>query len=168
MEKRVLISMVDYVLERSSKSIEQMTILETFKDGAKITNQIFNYAKFLSMPLTLGMFVPTDEDGNILEKSCDEYKKGCRDCACREYQKALDNVIFKDAVIIDNTPYKSTKRLMINLNHPASFRIYNKFNFRDGYEEITFLPNFSKIVSVEYMTGYGLELTQSAIIKHQI
>ena len=38
---RKLISMTDYVLERSDKSILQYTISETFKNGAKITNEIF-------------------------------------------------------------------------------------------------------------------------------
>jgi len=63
-----LISMTDFVLERLTKSIKGMTILETFKYGAQIINEIFNYAKFLKKPLELWMFVPRDKNGNIIEE----------------------------------------------------------------------------------------------------
>ena len=64
-----LISMTDFVLQRSTKSIEEMTILEAFKYSAKITNEIFKYAKFLQQSLELWMFVPCDEYGNIIDES---------------------------------------------------------------------------------------------------
>lgn len=35
-------------------------------------NLIFNYAKFLKQPLTLGMFVPCDEDGNLVTNPKDD------------------------------------------------------------------------------------------------
>lgn len=164
-----LISMVDYVLD-----------FEHRLNCEENNKKIIAYAKFLSMPLDLWMFVPCDGDGKALNKPIDfelfikaieiddlnYFAQGWE--KCKEYKEALENVIFKDAVIIDNTPYKSTKRFMVNLKHPASFRIYNKINFHNGYEEIKFLPNFSKNVAIEYMVGYGLELTQSAINKYQI
>jgi hypothetical protein len=56
---------------------------------------VYKYAKFLGQKPTLGMFVACDEDGNILEQPCDIMDTDkCRDCACREYQKALSRVIF--------------------------------------------------------------------------
>ena len=56
-----LIPMTDFVLERSLKDISEFTITEAFKDGAKVMNEIFSYAKFLKKPVTLKMF----EDGDI-------------------------------------------------------------------------------------------------------
>lgn len=57
----ILIPMTDFILQRSSKDISKYTITETFKDGAKIMNEIFAYAKFLKKPITLKMF----NDGEI-------------------------------------------------------------------------------------------------------
>ena len=96
---RKLISMTDYVLERSDKSILQYTISETFKNGAKITNEIFEYAKFLKTPLTISMFIPCDKTGNVLNEvkefdnsvgSDENYNR-----ALRNYKIAKENVLFK-------------------------------------------------------------------------
>lgn len=52
-----LISLTDFVINEWSIDLT----IESRK-------RIYNYAKFLKQPLTLGMFVPCDEDGNILEE----------------------------------------------------------------------------------------------------
>jgi len=97
---RKLISMTDYVLERSDKSILQYTISETFKNGAKITNEIFEYAKFLKIPLTISMFIPCDKTGNIL-KEPKRNDFGIRiqgqyqfEYALKEYQQAKERCLF--------------------------------------------------------------------------
>ena len=51
-------SMTDFVLKQNE-------ILGTFENFRKI---VYNYANFLKQPLTLGMFVPCNEDGNVLEE----------------------------------------------------------------------------------------------------
>jgi len=52
-----LVSMVDFVLNE-----------QRFKEDDAVCNfRITNYAHFLSQKLTLGMFVPTDENGNVLK-----------------------------------------------------------------------------------------------------
>jgi hypothetical protein len=57
---------------------------------------VYKYAKFLAQKPELWMFVPCDEDGNVLEQPCDIMDTDeCRDCACREHQKALSRVIFE-------------------------------------------------------------------------
>lgn len=53
--------MTDFILQRSLKDISEFTITEAFRDGAKVMNEIFSYAKFLKKPVTLKMF----EDGDI-------------------------------------------------------------------------------------------------------
>jgi len=70
-----LISMTDYVLQQYEE-IQQSNVFE---------NNCFNYAKFLKQPLTLGMFVPCDLEGNIMKEpymvfaddneECDDYIK---------------------------------------------------------------------------------------------
>ena len=51
-----LISMVDFVLEEHKKT------------NWNSYNVIVNYANFLKQPLELWMFVPCDEDGNVMEE----------------------------------------------------------------------------------------------------
>ena len=52
-----LISMTDFVLENAK---------QPYVEGTKYIDLV-NYAKFLKQPLKLEMFVPCDEDGDILE-----------------------------------------------------------------------------------------------------
>jgi hypothetical protein len=63
-----LIPMTDFVLECSNESILNLTFEESLKKSIKITKEIFEYANFLRQPLKLEMFVPCDEDGNVLEE----------------------------------------------------------------------------------------------------
>jgi len=51
-----LIPMTDFISERSLKDISEFTITEAFKDGAKVMNEIFSYAKFLKKPVDAEMF----------------------------------------------------------------------------------------------------------------
>lgn len=57
-----------------------------------------NYAKFLNTELSLGLFIPTDEEGNVLSEPNQEYYEGeyerWQDDLV-EYDKALDRVIFE-------------------------------------------------------------------------
>ena len=66
-----LIPMTDFILQRSEKSISEFTITEAFKDGAKVMNEIFSYARFLKKPVTLKMF----EDGDIFFNEKSEFLK---------------------------------------------------------------------------------------------
>ena len=52
-----LISMTDFVLNS----------YEHFKSPTLFEETVFKYATFLKQPLKLGMFVPCDEKGNVLE-----------------------------------------------------------------------------------------------------
>lgn len=81
-----LISMTDFVLE-------QMEINSFDED--KIKN-IWNYAKFLKQPLTLGMFVPCDDDGNVLEEPLhiELYEGDTYDLDCKFYKQAQSKVLF--------------------------------------------------------------------------
>lgn len=54
-----LISMTDFVLEEGNPS----------NTDEQFTNKVMAYANFIKQPLELWMFVPCDEDGNVLEES---------------------------------------------------------------------------------------------------
>ena len=78
-----LISMTDFVLEVEKYENESHNVEHAFE-------LIKNYANFLKQPLTLGMFVPCDENDNVLEEpsllpSSDLDK----------YRKAKEKVIFE-------------------------------------------------------------------------
>ena len=72
---------------------------------ADIVHKLYKYANFLEQILTLGMFVPCDLDGNVLEKPLhydewiSEYKKGFiheyDSKVMLEYQQAQGRVLFK-------------------------------------------------------------------------
>lgn len=167
-----LISMTDFVLNRpfEPKFFEGD---ELRKEVSKL-NVIRKYAEFLKQPLTLGMFVPVDDQGNVLEPL--QFCCNGSDCGCMgmpvnvnsqkeidEYYEAKEKVLFKDAIKIDTTPYKSTKRLLIDLNHQAPFRLFTKLMYYTGKVDEKFLPNFSITATIEYLVPYELELTESAI-----
>lgn len=94
-----LLSMTDFVLEMSDKNISEYTIAETFKNGAKVTNEIFKYANFLKTPLNLSMFIPIGKNGNVLSEvkefensvgSDENYNN-----ALKNYKIAKEKVLFK-------------------------------------------------------------------------
>lgn len=56
-----LISMTSFVLEQNKNLKIAEEIIPNYK-------RIVKYAEFLNQPLTLGMFVPCDENGNVLNE----------------------------------------------------------------------------------------------------
>ena len=87
--------MTDYVLN----------MINDFPDewGTRM-NRTVKYAHFLTQPLKLEMFVPYNEDGNVLEEPIgyEIFKEGIKEggtvvwaVQCKEYQQALKKVLFK-------------------------------------------------------------------------
>ncbi len=56
---------------------------------------IFSYAHFLSQKLELWMFVPCDEDGNVIE-----YKEPYEDGTNIKYQQAKERVLFEGFEVV--------------------------------------------------------------------
>lgn len=156
---KTLIPLSDFVLDLSEKVEEFST-----KDSRKtpLFDFIVSYAKFLKQPLTLSMFVPVDNEGNVLIEA-PYYADGIN--KVEEYKKAKEKVFFKDAIVIDDSPYGQTKRILIDLklNNSSTIRIYNQFNYSNGRVERIFLPNFKENPTVEFLTLWGFELTPSAL-----
>ena len=98
-----LITLTAYVLEQNKTSLPLLTT-NWYKEFETRFKNIVNYAKFLSMPLELKMFVPCDDEGNIFEEpktphtfaseNADEYiKKWNKEKYY--YSKGLSEVIFE-------------------------------------------------------------------------
>jgi len=64
MKDNKLISMVDFVL----KQWEQLDNVPKQPETVDCILRMVRYAQFLKKPLTLGMFVPCDLEGNVLEE----------------------------------------------------------------------------------------------------
>ena len=83
-----LISCTDKVIE---------LVKEDFNNGEypkfNFRDKVNNYANFLKQPLTLSMFVPCDDDGNVLSNPKDstlQYQK-----RIDKYQQAKERVVFE-------------------------------------------------------------------------
>ena len=93
-----LISMTDFVLENAK---------QPYVEGTKYKDLV-NYAKFLKQPLKLEMFVPCDEDGNIISKFYSE-KENTKNLTfsqlSNQYQIAETKVLFVGFKINGNYIY---------------------------------------------------------------
>lgn len=143
MEK--LIGMVDFVLELGKTNQIDLSD-EAFIDV------VLNYAKFLKQPLTLGMFVPADEEDNILEEPdrWDDYVKAPESFDGNKewydlyaYEQAKERVLFEGFSL----QYQSSYTIVVdNEKHEVKFRI------RD-----------TQIFTTETLVNKDLTLTPSAI-----
>ena len=121
-----LISMVDYVLHDDVIFKEK----RTFKD------LVLNYATFLKQPLELWMFVPCDEDGNVLIEPIGQNPIYWS----REYQKAKERCLFEDCI------------------YDEEMQVIRK----DYGIDLFYIPKH-ELFTIETMTNYDLKLTQTAI-----
>jgi hypothetical protein len=95
-----LISMTDFLLQEN----KDLSLKNSFR-------QCINYAIFLKQPLKLEMFVPCDENGNVLEEpinySAYEVKMSGKDFRfnfidCQEYEQSKEKVLFEGFQIATN------------------------------------------------------------------
>jgi len=96
LENNRLISMTDFVLDQEKKGMQNT-------DRPLRFERILKYAKFLKQTLTLSMFVPTDDEGNVLSNPKDstlQYQK-----IIDEYQQAKERVIFEGYKVIKFEDY---------------------------------------------------------------
>lgn len=97
-----LISMTAFVLEQEPK------LDESYKVAENAIESIFKYANFLKKPLTLGMFVPTDEDGNVLEEPREDdhsFYTHNNKSVQEEYSEAKERVLFEGFELSDDKLY---------------------------------------------------------------
>lgn len=121
-----LLSMIDFVLENAK---------QPYVEGTKYKDLV-NYAKFLKQNLNLGMFVPCDEDEDILEEP-------------KDYEQRLPNMMteYNDEVY----RYKQAKEKVL-------------FVFKPHFDISVIKHHISQGRNIEYLANFGeLELTESAI-----
>ncbi|MCT4181966.1 hypothetical protein HZP54_18690, partial [Elizabethkingia anophelis] len=128
--------------------------------------KIYKYTQFLKQPLALWMFVPVDKNGNIIEFIEYEAWTGSDDHYneyMNVYLEAYERVLFEDAIKIDRSPYKCTKRLLIDLAVDTPFRIYTELRYPDGNIERNEFPNQKKPnMTIEDLVEYNLTLTETS------
>lgn len=124
--------MTDFVLE-----VEKGTSLQ----GSKL-KQIVNYANFLKQPLKLEMFVPCDDEGNILE----EPKQTSLTCSFFEQQQFFNK----------QKKYENAKEKVLFKGFKKDF---NSVLGPDGYLDISKLQG----KTIEDIIASNLQLTESAL-----
>lgn len=90
--------MVDFVLEQERLWHEEGMF------NTDVLDNVMNYANFLKKPLTKGMFIPCDLEGNVLEYNKNHYEEFCdKEAVCRvfsekevEYEQAKERVLFAE------------------------------------------------------------------------
>lgn len=126
--------MTDFVIERDNNDLNE-----------KVIESIFKYAQFLKQPLKLEMFVPCDDDGNVLQEPKVRFDGGYDIDEAEIYQQAKEKVLFegfeymKKASVSDCVWIKDTE---------TRFHIDTKYG-----------------TTIEHLVKSKLQLTRSAI-KH--
>ena len=142
MEKVILKSMVDFVLEQNNLMHHELTTADQFR----IHDKIHNLAIFLKQPLNLGMFVPAKKVNGVwvvLEKPTETHEVVFNDSEClKEYQEAKDRVLFE-----------GFKYDLVEDNVVFVFENGNEWRF-DCFD--------MKNQTIESFTEYTLELTSTA------
>lgn len=92
--------MVQFVLDRVKDAplADYDTVNESF------TNDVINYANFLSQPLTLGMFVPISESGEVLrEPMYDPANEQYWASEQFQFEQAQQRLLFEGLKVLKNT-----------------------------------------------------------------
>lgn len=162
METFKLMSMTDFVLKILNESAPN--------DFIKAISTIRKYADFLKQPLSLGMFVPCDDQGNVLRepemyrwyketghllKHFNEHER----FICEQYQKAKEKVLFKHAEVYmirnDKDKIKGCSYVEIKVT-----TLDWLIRFRDD-GVIKFIDK--QLKTIEDIVFMDIELTESAI-----
>lgn len=157
-----LISMVDFVLEESDKIYNK-------EDANIFASKVNTYASFLKQPLKLGMFVPCDEDGNVLEEPKKEnyltesglYQTDCHTKAIKRYQKAKEKVLFNGFEYCLN---EETNMIELECNDIfINYNIEEDLFFLDSWNDDVIIMNLECLSNSLSNTVSNIELTESAI-----
>lgn len=152
-----LTSMVNFVLQQDITDIKQR-------------DSIVKYANFLRQPLKLEMFVPCDENGNVLQEPKKTNYQVDVNAKCSGWKYLYDS---NDKLIgyyddrkwkEDFVKYKQSKEKV--LFEGIEFRKNAGVNFLTINEDTFAFHDFNikfKDITVEFLVQYNLKLTESAI-----
>ena len=148
-------SMTSFVLEIEKSSYtqtEKYRIIE-WENKCQAFDKIINYAKFLKQPLKLEMFVPCDEEGNVLEepKIEEEYVDEHTTQIFAQYQYDLDKA--KEKVLFEGF---YIKRGSTDVDNMTTYLMHNYFgeiafkkDWKDEWEFIEDLESLSNLNEIE-------------------
>ena len=139
-----LISMTDFIIDSHEKCISN-------------SSKSYDYALFLKQFLEIWMFVPCDDDGNVLEEPNPFYDFDTQDYyyLCQEYQKAKEKVLFEGFEV-----KKNTVKIAYN-----SWLEFHFFNFSNGNKEVNIIDfsvektEMTRVYKIEDLVKYNLEIT---------
>lgn len=147
-----LIPLLDFVLEQEVR----MSNPEIFK------SKVYAYTNFLKQPLVLGMFVPCDEEGNVLDVPAGYedylanedsllYAKNYE--YIQEYVRANEKVLFEGWTHEDRYGWVQNHELGLEINtETGTLAIFHENGIGYGY-----------VKKVEDLVSYALTLTPSAL-----
>ena len=165
MEAFRLISMTDFVIRKYKDELVHSG--ENWRDFlekyARITK---SYADFLKRPLKLEMFVPCDEDGNVLEepKRWNDYLQfpdsfdGNKEWGeLYNYELAIERVLFKGFEIEESQKeaLKNNTQLSVSIYTENSFYITHRLNGK--------WHTWFSLKTVEDLIKCKIELSKTAI-----
>lgn len=148
--KNTLIPMTQFVLR-----IKEIVPKEIGQDiDAYWLNKLIaieKYAKLFSQNLTLGMFIPCNEDGEVLEEpkpfkdgDCEDQNRAVTQIRKDTYQAAKERVLFEGEFLFDE------------------FEMHLKGN-DDFFLDLLVFEEKSATINVEELADLGLVLTPSAL-----
>jgi hypothetical protein len=133
-----LITMTDFVLEQIELNNKEIN------DDTRTLDIIDNYANFLKTPLKLEMFVPCDEDGNVLITPTEFNPIYWSE----QYKKAKEKVLFDDFEVKNHSNFK--KSICTKSN------IFHVFCYQDDRWVLS-----KGIKIIEDLARFNLELTKN-------
>lgn len=150
-----LTAMTDFVLEQCE--IKQST--------SELKESVFKYAKFIKQPLELWMFVPCDEDGNVLEEPdnhefyMSNFKGEFNDYYSQsyEYQQAKERCLFDGFEFTKSQKFSMENKIKNSVHWYTKERLYLTTKKADGYHA------YYQLFTVEDLIQCDLYLTQTAI-----
>ena len=157
-----LISMTDFVINESTNK----QVSKNFSGFTDIVNNkklsydnIISYANFLKQPLTLGMFVPCDENGNVLSEKYsakeDAENKSFTKLS-NEYQQAKERCLFEGFKVMSQDLYDNYFELELHGKDFWITFVNNECQIEEDFE----------IENIEHLLMNSLEdleLTQTTI-----
>jgi len=153
-----LITLSDFVLEQrmTSEEIAKVSFSQIHDHIFAYYDKVFAYTKFLKQPLALGMFVPCDEEGNVLKKYSGvsfDWHNVPQAIESDEYLKAKEKVLFEGWTHEDRYGWVQHHELGLEINtETGTLAIFHENGIGYGY-----------VKKVEDLVSYALTLTPSAL-----
>lgn len=154
--------MTDFFLEQQDANLRD----NFYEETDEYFNRCVNYAQFLKQPLNLGMFVPCDMEGNILEQPKTEYdpislwNSGEVDekynDLISEYEQAKERVLFEgfEIVYVDPEEFENIEKVVVNDNCYVGIKYCDENEIR--------LNDVSQKSTIEDLITHDITLTKSA------